>query len=271
MKALSSPTFAIFILYYLGVKKLIDTYYPNTFTELQKGLILYILPFAVKHAFNYAYRTFFNRIKLSPKEKALFAVTSKDKYQSCVEYIEKNYGGDAKLLEKVYYYTGSNLLIQAIGENNIDLVRYLLRKGFNVDSRDCKNGETALIRAIHYNYYDIVKLLLEYNPSLKICHKEMKIIPLNLAVARNKEKLVDLLLNYGAKFDLQSYKNSRANEYNHWSKVNLEVRKTIAKHKCKKINLLMILVFDKKIKIINFVDKDELSNKKLNKELLNNH
>ena len=88
----------------------------------------------------------------------------------------------------------------------------------------------------------MVELLLKYKPEFFASSYEMKIIPINIAVMRNKERLVDLLMQYGADFSYESYISSNANLYNNWDYVTKEVKKTIAKHKCKLIILLLILI-----------------------------
>jgi hypothetical protein len=229
--------FAVLICYYVITKKILDTYFLEEITGSFKTFILLVLPLILKHGYKIIKEKFFDirGFKLSPHGKELYKLTEKHDLKEFKEFVAKNFNGNLKSLEKVYYYTGSNLLIYAAEIANINLVKYLLENGFNVDCKDAKNGETCLIRAIHFNRLEIVELLLSYNPNLNLTSKEMKITPINIAVMRNKHKIVDLLLFNGAIFNLNNYLKSYANEYLNWQKVSDEVKKTIAKHKCKVI------------------------------------
>lgn len=107
---------------------------------------------------------------------------------------------------------------------------FLLEGGFNVNLRDTKTLETAIVRAVHFNHVEIVRLLLQYNPDLTMSHKEMRIKPLFIAVFRCKPLLVDLLMEHGETFNLNAYLKSKANKMCNWSAVSVETKRVILRH-----------------------------------------
>lgn len=173
--------------------------------------------------------------KMTSKTKELFNILFSNDSTKLKSYINLEFNNDMKLVESAYYSTGSNILIYAVQENNIEIVKYLLDNGFNVNCRDLKNGETALLRAIHFNRYEVIEILLKYKVDCNIIHNELKITPINLAVMRNKPKIVDLLMSHNIKFDYNSYITSYANKYLKWEFVIEDVKRVIAKHKSKLI------------------------------------
>jgi ankyrin repeat protein len=207
-------------------------------------------------------------IKMCPKTKELFNKLFSKENENLISYIKSHYNNDMKLVE-LANYTGSNILIYAVQENNIEIVKYLLDNGFNVNCRDSKNGETALLRAIHFNRYDIIEILLKYNVDSSIVHNEMKITPLNLAIMRNKPLIVDLLMSHNIKFDYNLYISSKSNKYLKWEYVVEDVKRVIAKHKSKLFIINILLVFHQKLFIFKAIQDNTLNNKKLNIELLN--
>lgn len=70
-----------------------------------------------------------------------------------------------------------------------------------------KNGETALIRSVHFNDIKMVKLLLDHGASIElryvvkcfIFNRTMQDVGAVItAITRHKPKILDLLLRYGA-------------------------------------------------------------------------
>ena len=48
------------------------------------------------------------------------------------------------------------------------MLKYILDKGFDVNLLNKMNGETALIRSVHYNMKEMVEFLLLFKPDLEI-------------------------------------------------------------------------------------------------------
>ena len=103
-------------------------------------------------------------------------------------------------------------LLYASANRNLDMVKFLLDNGYNINHSN-EHSDLALIYAVHYNYPDVVDLLLEYNPNLEIKSKKLLTTALEAAIYRNKHLLVEKLIAKGAKFSLESYNNSRKTLY----------------------------------------------------------
>ena len=74
----------------------------------------------------------------------------------------------------------------------------------NVDvNEQSKNGETALIRACHFNNYKLVEILLDHGADTEL-RTQQDMSALLTAATRMKPKLVNLLLLKGANFNLNS-------------------------------------------------------------------
>jgi len=228
--ALNSLTLGFYLIYFFIVKAIIDRFFPDIEHKSVIRTLLMIIPLALRHFYNFIKNK--NLIKMTPKARKLYSLVNKVKLDDLKNFISKEYSS-VKEIENEYYMTGSNILLMAVQEDNLDLIKFLLSNGYNVNQRDKKNGETALIRAIHFNKLEIVKELLKYKPDFNLFHNEMKIKPINVAVMRNKNLIVDLLLMNGAVFDYNDYSKSYANQYMDWKNVKKEVKGVIAKHKCK--------------------------------------
>jgi ankyrin repeat protein len=99
-------------------------------------------------------------------------------------------------------------LIYATANKRLDIIKYLLDNGYDVNHFN-EHSDLALIYAVHYNYPDVIDLLLDYNPDLELKSKKLQTTALEAAIYRNKEFLVEKLLAKGARFSIESYKNSR--------------------------------------------------------------
>ena len=70
-------------------------------------------------------------------------------------------------------------------------------------NEQAKNGETALIRAAHFNDIKMVELFIELGASMELRTKQDMSAFLT-AVTRNKPAIVDLLLRKGCSINLKS-------------------------------------------------------------------
>lgn len=48
------------------------------------------------------------------------------------------------------------------------MLKYIINKGYDINTKNKLNGETVLIRSVHYNMKNMVEFLLAYNPDLEI-------------------------------------------------------------------------------------------------------
>ncbi|XP_018907926.2 uncharacterized protein [Bemisia tabaci] len=87
-------------------------------------------------------------------------------------------------------------LLWAVGLENQDMVKLLLKKGANVNVSTCY-GTTPLHLAVREGYQPITELLLKYKPNLEFRTSQGS-TALFLAVKNQHEKIVEALLDKGA-------------------------------------------------------------------------
>ena len=108
---------------------------------------------------------------------------------------------DIELLNKLFETSknwNSNVpLILAARKNNIEIVKYLLVKGANINLQEC-NGDTLLIVAAEQNNYEILKIALEYKPNLDLLDMIGE-SALHYIVKNNNIEYLEILLKEGAK------------------------------------------------------------------------
>lgn len=95
-------------------------------------------------------------------------------------------------------------LIQ-IKANVNDLSNVSLSKSYKF-----QQGESALLRAIYFNKLDVVKYLIKQGADMEVRSADDK-TPLLTAISRNKPQIVKVLLENGAKLDF-STKNAYVKE-----------------------------------------------------------
>ncbi|EAY17646.1 hypothetical protein TVAG_235280 [Trichomonas vaginalis G3] len=95
-------------------------------------------------------------------------------------------------LGAVYY---SRTLLKAISNNSIEVVKFLLSHGANIN--DKYNEETAFHKAIFCNNKDMVELLLLYGKNINEKVEDGK-THLFEAVEKNRREIVELLISHGA-------------------------------------------------------------------------
>jgi ankyrin repeat protein len=93
----------------------------------------------------------------------------------------------------------SNALVMVCGsrgKESVEVIDILIKHGLNVNS--CNNFASALYYAISNGKYETIKSLLEKdaNPNIRCTSGTA---PLSLALAIGDNKIIDLLVNYGAK------------------------------------------------------------------------
>jgi len=91
-------------------------------------------------------------------------------------------------------------LIYAIEKENIDIVKYIISCGVDINSQD-KDKKIPLIYAIEHDHLAMVNYLIEngadvnYNPPNKLC-------PLMYALEKNNNSMVRCLIEYGANISI---------------------------------------------------------------------
>jgi len=84
-------------------------------------------------------------------------------------------------------------LIKAVRSNNIGRVKLILKRPWiNVNKKNHR-GNTSLIIAVHFNYLEIVRLLLEKGANIN-CQGQNKCSPLLIVAQNNNMEILKLLL-----------------------------------------------------------------------------
>lgn len=89
---------------------------------------------------------------------------------------------------------GVSIFDMAVTYANMEIVKYLISQGVNVDSTKRKSRFTPLMAAVCYGRYEIVKLLLEHGAS-KNAVDSKGISVIDFARKTNKKSILELL-NY---------------------------------------------------------------------------
>jgi ankyrin repeat protein len=104
-------------------------------------------------------------------------------------------------------------IMYSINQNKIEYTKLLLKYGARTDINDNK-GNTPLMYSTHKNDYDLTELLLKYDadPNIYFTYNSYR-SPLFNAIINKNDKLVHLILDYGANdmkwvcIEINDYKN----------------------------------------------------------------
>ena len=90
---------------------------------------------------------------------------------------------------------GNTALMNAANNNRIDVVRYLLANGANVNKQNRYSGRTALHDASLSNKTDVISVLLQHGASRDIKNNKGD-TPIDYARRNKYKEAVDLLAQY---------------------------------------------------------------------------
>ena len=255
------PIFMLFMItYIIGIKR-VSEYFGWEAPTWQKSLLLFAVPLILRRLHIY----FSSKgISMSPEAKDFYKVFNKGNLEEIKTYINLKFKGDCSKLVNLYFYTGTHCLLMAIQEKNIELIEYLIKGGFPVDHKDIKTDETALYRAVHFNFYEIVELLVnKYNASIYNRNKYPGLNCFELAIYRKKHLLIDFFMKKGLKYNREVHEKAFVlNKFMKWDDVSLEIKQVVCKHKLFNLRLpfLQDVEAKEKFTVIH-------QNKKLNRQL----
>ena len=87
-------------------------------------------------------------------------------------------------------------LFLAAGQGNMEVVRYLLNEGADINARE-KLGHTALAEAAYYGHVDVVKELLLHGADINAVSEDGT--ALDIAISRKNILVADLLRHRGGR------------------------------------------------------------------------
>lgn len=147
---------------------------------------------------------------LSPRNTALLAAVVVE-HEACASYLievganvnVQSYGIDLwpnTLMTPLHY---------AVDWGNLNIVKKLIDKGADIEMKQ-SNGQTALVRAVTYDKYDIAKYLIQIGANLEVSCKypyvnNMIGTPLHFALWNNNFIGAKLLLDAGANINSNKY------------------------------------------------------------------
>ena len=161
-------------------------------------------------------RSFISNIELIDSIDSLIAIDSIHSYSLLgLACLYNNKGAIDKLLElganpkkvcadDIYFY---DALYVAVSTQNLDLTQFFVRKGANVNATYNENGLCPLTLSCRYNHIDVTRFLLKNKANVNGVGDsggDYIEYPLMIAIEKKNEKLVKLLLEYGAKTDIKN-------------------------------------------------------------------
>lgn len=179
--------------------------------------------------FNYNYKLFFEKLAMCEDiyetdihgDNCMFAASFHLQLELMKFLINKGYDADnSKLMSK------APPIIYAICEKRIDIVKYLLDHGAEAENKN--TVLTNLTSAIYINDFDLTKLLIEHSADINRLNAEGS-TPLNAAIEYSSIDVVELLLSNGADSNVSDLKwNSPLDCAIH--KNNLDIIKLLIKY-----------------------------------------
>ncbi|CAI2372200.1 unnamed protein product [Moneuplotes crassus] len=149
----------------------------------------------------------YQKYQSKKNQKAIFKETEEFvqliKDGNIEEFKQKCLSTPVEEVKKLRMFPDYSLLIACACFKGHEAARFLIEElHFDVDEQ-AKNGETALIRAVHFNDYQMVEILLQSGANAELRTKQ-EIGALLTVVSRDRPALVDLLLRYGTCINLKT-------------------------------------------------------------------
>lgn len=193
------------------------------------------------------------------KYPELFRIIATDNLDQFKLYL-KSHNLSLKTIHKFSYIFGKTPLIYAMERQALKIFTYMVENGYNLKYIG-PNSEPPLTFAAHSAKLEFLQILLKNKHKLDLYAENNKFgaNALEIAIWRDREKVVEALLNAGMKFSVKKYSLTKIGMMSiPFSKVSSKVKKILIKR----------YVFDKTVKQINLVDTFKNNENKEEKDKL---
>ena len=123
------------------------------------------------------------------------------KYRCSIALVQLLIKCDADIFD--FDNEGVSIFDMAVTYNNIEMVKYLIEHGIDVNKTDRRSGFTSLMAAACYGRNEVVRLLLEYGADKNLADTK-GFSAIDFARKMNKKSILKLF-----DYDLNTPKNSR--------------------------------------------------------------
>lgn len=172
-----------------------------------------------------------DELKIPRTEKVFFAAVQQDNR----EIVELFVKAGASIETEQVLFAGVTPLYIAIDYGSMDVYRFLIDSGANVNAMNPTNGYTPLLRAVAHNRLDVVYELLSLKADAKQKDASLESLiggasPLMFALDNGDIKLVEALLDAGASVDEKYYNRDETPLIQVGEKCSPSMMKTLIKH-----------------------------------------
>lgn len=193
------------------------------------------------------------------KNEPLFRPINSDNLNKFKEYLCSNSLKPSNI-HKFEYIGGKTPIIYAMERRAYNIIKYLIDNNYNLKYAS-ERSEPVITFAAHSADLQTMELLLKNKDKLNLyaINKKFGANALEIAVWREREEIIEALLNAGMKFSIQNYNNTYIGKLSTpFENIPLKIKKILIKR----------FVFNKTINQLNMVN--ELSDNKEIKSFKNN-
>lgn len=217
--------YTLFILYLIFYKKIPNLY--STILFMILGTILIIINWPVKYA-------------------PLFRAMNNDDLNKFKEYLSSH---NLKVgnIHKIEYIYGKTPIIYAMERRAYNIFKYLIENGYNLKYFSDRT-EPVITFAAHSADLNFMELLLKNKDKLYLnaINKKFGANALEIAVWREREEIVEALINAGMTFSINNYNNTQIGRLSTpFENIPINIKTVLLKR----------FVFNKTIKHINMVNE----------------
>ena len=217
--------YTLFILYLVFYKNIPNLY--STILFIILGTILIIINWPVKYA-------------------PLFRAINNDNLNKFKEYLSSN-NLKVSNIHKIEYIYGKTPIIYAMERNAYNIFKFLIDNGYDLKYFS-ERTEPVITFAAHSAPLNFMELLLKNKDKiyLNAINKKFGANALEIAVWREREEIVEALINVGMTFSIKNYNNTHIGKLSiPFENIPINIKTVLLKR----------FVFNKTIKNINMVNE----------------